>query len=260
MSNTKYFKSRIILKYALIIKEYFDLMNQNETLKNIHNPNPSLYIGMNAIHRVFEYILIKNKNIDQAYYYSQKCYYYYLEYMEQIIKSDLLQNLNHIDAVLFVYKKTIFDSENNSTTTISNIMTLNTEDFAIDEKDLRQLFQNISNFTKTLFFWSNHDITFENRVKLCDNFLHRYLHRIDSLDLTNSYLEIIQQKISMDFNKYEDLLNEMLERIEKIKKMSVMSECDKNEYFLMKFYVEQDTFQEKFHEDSTKNLVKWLFV
>jgi hypothetical protein len=64
----------------------------------------------------------------------------------------------------------------------------------------------------------------------------------------------------MDFDKYEDLLNEMLERIEKTKKMSVMSECDKNEYFLMKFYVEQDTFQEKFHEDSTKNLVKWLFV
>jgi hypothetical protein len=28
----------------------------------------------------------------------------------------------------------------------------------------------------------------------------------------------------------------------------------------MKFYVENDVFQEKFHEESTKNLVNWLFV
>ena len=34
MPNTKYFKNRVILKFALIIKEFFDLMNQNETLKN----------------------------------------------------------------------------------------------------------------------------------------------------------------------------------------------------------------------------------
>ena len=111
MTTTKYFKNRIILKYALIIKEYFDLMNQNETLKNLSNPNPSLYIGMNAIHRVFEYILIKNKNIDHAYYYSQKCYYYYLEYMEQIHKSDLLQNLNHIEKQKEDYINTYFTKD-----------------------------------------------------------------------------------------------------------------------------------------------------
>jgi hypothetical protein len=264
MANAKYFKNRVILKFALIIKEYIDLMNQNETLKNISNPNNSLFIGMNAIHRVFEYILIKNKNIDHAYYYSQKCYFYYLEYMEQIHKSDLLQNLNHIDAILFVYKKTIFDiydgEHSNSSTTISNIMTLNDEDLTLDEKDLRELLKKISNFTKTLFFWNNTNITFENRVKICDTFLHRYLHRIDSLDLTNSYLDMIQQKITMDYNKYEDLLNEILHKIEKTKKVLVLNEDDKNEYFLMKFYVERDVFQEKFQEESTKNLVNWLFV
>jgi hypothetical protein len=264
MANTKYFKNRVILKFALIIKEYFDLMNQNETLKNTNNPNNSLFIGMNAIHRVFEYILIKNKNIDHAYYYSQKCYFYYLEYMEQIHKSDLLQNLNHIDAILFVYKKTIFDiydgEHNNSSTTISNIMTLNDEDLTLDEKDLRELLKKISTFTKTLFFWNNNNITFENRVKICDTFLHRYLHRIDSLDLTNSYLDMIQQKITMNYSKYEDLLNEIIHKIERTKRVITLNEDDKNEYFLMKFYVENDIFQEKFHEESTKNLVNWLFV
>jgi hypothetical protein len=64
----------------------------------------------------------------------------------------------------------------------------------------------------------------------------------------------------MDYNKYEDLLNEMLQKIEKTKKIINLNEDDKNEYFLMKFYVENDVFQEKFHEESTKNLVNWLFV
>jgi hypothetical protein len=239
-------------------------MNQNETLKNISNLNNSLFIGMNAIHRVFEYILIKNKNIDNAYYYSQKCYFYYLEYMEQIYKSDLLHNLNHIDAILFVYKKTIFDiydgEHNNSSATISNIMMLNDEYLTLDEKDLRELLKKISNFTKTLFFWNNTNITFENRVKICDTFLHRYLHRIDSLDMTNSYLDMIQQTIVMDYHKYEDLLNEFIYKIERTKKIVHLNETDKNENFLMKFYVERDVFQEKFQEESTKNLVNWLFV
>jgi len=264
MSNTKYFKNRIILKYALIIKEYFDLMNQNEILKNSNNPNSYLYLGINAIHRVFEYVLIKKKSIDQAYYFSQKCYYYYLEYMEQIHKADLIQNLNHIDAILFVYQKTIIDmyngEQNNSSTTISNIMTLNDEDITVDEKELRILFHKISTFTKTLFCWGNTNITFENRITICDKFFHRYLHRIDTLDLADSYLEMIQQKSNLNFDLYHDLLSEMLHKIEKTKKMNVLNENDRNEYFLMKFYVEENVFQEKMDDGNMKNLVKWLFV
>jgi len=71
---------------------------------------------------------------------------------------------------------------------------------------------------------------------------------------------MIQQKITMNYSKYEDLLSEILHKIEKTKKLTNLNEDDKNEYFLMKFYVERDVFQEKFHEESTKNLVNWLFV
>lgn len=252
------------MKYALIIKEFFDLMNQSDTLKNLANTSSSLYIGMNAIHRVFEYVLIKMNNVDHAYYYSQKSYYYYLEYMEQIHKSDLSQNLNHMDAIMFVYKKTIFDIYNGESTnlsnTITNIMTLNSETLSVNEKELKTLFNNISNFTKTLFFWENNNITFENRIYICDNYLHRYLHKIEALELITSYLDIIQQKMNMDYVKYEELLKEILVKIEKTKKQNIINNEDKNEYFLLKFYVEEQTLHEKFHEGTTKELVKWLFV
>ena len=259
MTSTKYFKNRVILKYASVIKEYFTLINQSDTLKNIVNTNQSIYIGLTAIHRVFEYILLKTNNIDNAYYHSQKCYYYYLEYMEQINKTDLAQNLNHIDAVLFVFKKTIFDiyeSESNST---SNIMTLNNENITINEVDLRNLLGTIHHFTRILFFWENTKINIENRINICNKYLQRYLSKIDSLDMTKSYLEIIQQKIDMDYFKYEDLLNELLIKIEKTRKMNVLSETDKNDLFLYKFYVEEHIFKEKFNEGN-KELVNWLFV
>lgn len=264
MANSKYFESRIVLKYALIIKEYFDLMNQSSIIKNLANPNPSLFIGMNAINRVFEFVLIKLNNIDEAYYYSQKCSDYYLEYIEQIHKSDLVQNLNHMDAVMFVYKKTIFDiydgDYNESSSSIRNIMSLNNENLNNDQKNIHRFFNNITNFTKTLFFWNNNNITFDDRVKICDDFLHRHLHKVYSLELTRSYLEVIQQKIDMNYEKYIDLLKEILNRLETTKKIVTIKEEDRNEYFLRKFYLEQHIFYEKFNEDSTKELVKWLFV
>lgn len=258
--HSKYFRTRVINKYVSIIIEYFNLLNQSEIIKNLSNPSNSLFIGMNAVHRVFEFILIKTKNIDNAYFYSQKSYFYYLEYLEQIYKSDLSQNLNHMDAVLFIYKKTIFDiyNENDNNSSMSNIMTLNSDDLSIDEKDTRDLFNKIAFFTKTLFFWGNSKITFDNRINICKNYLSRYLNRIDSINMISSYIQIIQEKTDLKYEKYNDLLKEMLNRIEKTKKINNLTEIEKNEYFLMKFYVEQDIFQEKINSDDTKELIKWL--
>ena len=262
MSHVKFFRNHIISKYTNVMREFFKLMNQSEILKNSANPNPSLYIGMNAIHRVFEFTLLKTKSVDNAYYYSQKSYYIFLEYMEQINKSDLTQNLNHMDAILFVYKKTIYDIHDgetkNSSNTVSNIMSLNDDKMNYDDKQMKKILYQISVFSKIVFFWENDAINFEQRVAIANNHLERFLLRIDSIDLINSYLEMIQQKVSMDYNKYNELLEELIERFEKTKKNNILKEMDKDEIFLTKFYVEEDVFFEKFNEGTTKDLVKWM--
>jgi hypothetical protein len=99
-------KREIVDKYVRIMHEYFELMLQSDIMAELKYPVLSLNIGVNSLHRVFEYVLLKTKNIDTAYCYAQRTYYYYLEYMEQIYKANLSQNLNHMDAILFVYKKT----------------------------------------------------------------------------------------------------------------------------------------------------------
>jgi len=263
-------KTHIIDKYNIIIKEFFDLILNSESMNELKYPITSLYIGINSIHRVFEYVLLKTKSIEKAYYYSQRTYYYYLEYMEQIHRSNLSQSLNHMDAILFVYKKTIFDlydgnEQNDTSNKITNIMTLNNTVLIIDENEWRELFTKISKIINTIFDWNNIELNFYQRKDICDNYLGKFLLRGQNIDLTISYLEIIQEKIQFDYKQYEYLLKELLkicEIYEKSKKQRTGfdSESDKNEYFLMKFYIEEPIFREKLKGGNMKELVQWLYT
>jgi hypothetical protein len=263
-------KNQIIDKYTIILKEFFDLILQSESMSELKYPISSLYIGINSIHRVFEYVLLKTKSIEKAYYYSQRTYYYYLEYLEQIHHSNLSQNLNHMNAILFVYKKTIFDlydgnEQNDTSNKISNIMTLNNTILIIDENEWRELFMKISKIINTIFDWNNIELEFSNRKDICENYLGQFLLRVENIDLTISYLEIIQQKMQFDYKSYEFLLKELLkicEINEKSKKYrnEFKRESDKNEFFLMKFYIEEPIFREKLEGGDMKDLVQWLYI
>jgi len=264
--TNKNMKLQIIDKYAMVMKEFFVLVNKSDVMNELNYPITSIFNGMNVIHRVFEYVLIKMKNVDKAYFYSQKTYFYYLEYIEQIHKSNLSQSLNHIDAIMFVYKKTIFDMHdgegNQSSNTMNNIMTLNDETLTINEKEWRQMFLKISKLTNTLFHWQNTDYEFLDRMEICNLYLARFLQHIERMDMTNSYLEFIQQKIEINFETYENLLKEILEKKEKKKRTysDLLPEPEKNECFLMKFYVDEPAFREKFEGGNMKDFVKWLYL
>jgi len=103
----------IFIKYMTIINEYF-----KQYLENIFIQNPQYYIyilnrGISTLNHVFKILLIYTKNLDIVYYNCQKSYIYYIEFIQQIGDDNhsFLQ-LNSKDASLFVYKKTIFDINN----------------------------------------------------------------------------------------------------------------------------------------------------
>ena len=264
----KYFtlKHQIIEKYCEVLIEFFNLIQKSEIIKEMNYPIPSLYIGLNTIHRIFEYVLLKTKSIEKAIYYSQKTCYYYLEFIEQIYSSNLSQNLNHMDAVLFVYKKTIFDMYDGETTndsnTMTNIMTLNDDNIIIDEGEWQIIFSKLTRLTNILFYWENTIIGFHERINICEQYLNRYLIRIDQMFSTIEYLEIIQKKYSINYEKYDELLKEILERKERIKRErseTFSTEFDKNENFLIKFCLQESIFHEKFYNGNMKDFVTWLY-
>jgi hypothetical protein len=260
MHNSKTPKTKILELYSNLINEYYSALSESPVMKELNYPISSTYIGINAIHRVFEIVLLKTKSIEKTYYYSQKAYYYYLEYLEQIYRANLSQNLNHMDIVLFVYKKTIFgmcDGDNNdSSHTLSNIMTLNNDTLVIDEKEWRTILVKIMKVTNVLFYWENNNMSFFNRFEISKKYLNRFIHKIDVIDTTLQYLEITQEKMDIEYTIYENLIIELLKKIESIRsKRDIFS----NDVALMKFYIEEPICREKFENGNMHEFVRWLY-
>jgi hypothetical protein len=257
-------KSPIIDKitdtYVSILKEFVELINDSKHCDNPNNSIITMYIGMNTIHRVFEFILIKTKSIEKVCYYCKKTYYYYLEYMEQIFSSNLQQNLNQMDAILFVYKKTIFDlydGENEDTFgTMTNIIASNGEIMNIDDEILQKMLKNISKIMNTLFYWENTEFTLYERKELC-NYLDLFMKKCFSTPHIIFFLEILQKKISIKYQDYILLLKELIDLNDK--KIKKTYDNDINEWTLNKFYIQKNEFEDKINENNIKGLVKWVF-
>lgn len=100
-------------KYISLLIQYTFFINTNEELLK----NKNIYFiyekGLELINNIFCIIILYTKNIDLAYYNVQKSYYFYVEFInqiEQIQLTDLKLTCN--DAILFVFKKTIYEIDN----------------------------------------------------------------------------------------------------------------------------------------------------
>ena len=255
-------KTQIIEKYVKTITDFLLLFGQSSLIDESSN---IIYTGITTIHRVFEYVLSKTHSLEKTLYYAQKASYYYLEYMEQIINTN---SLNQIDAILFVYKKTIFDlydGENNSFNTMTNIMTLNEE--PLDQNDNIDWTVFLTTILKSLniiLFWSNSQINNNDRIEICKLYTLTWLKQTDNIDITNSYLEIIQQKLLVNGEPqlYMQLLKEITDKMlskPKQSKSKILADNEKNELYLMKFYIDETTLHAKFNENM-KEFVNWLYA
>ena len=104
-----------LLKQQLkITVEYIKLINDD----GFCNHKNKYYIsikGLETILHIFNNIILYTKNPTIAEYHSIRSIYLYKEYISQIIdESNSFLNLNTRDAILFIYKKTIFDIKNNT--------------------------------------------------------------------------------------------------------------------------------------------------
>jgi hypothetical protein len=221
--------------------------------KNNDLSETNVCIGINTINRVFEYTLVYTKCIEKTKYYAQRSYYYYLEYIEQIGDLYLSQGLNHMDAVLFVYKKTIFDLESDSENQSVNMLAMNTEPILSDADAIGSSLLKIFKLINILMYWNNKEVTFLNRKTLCQSFLFKFLKKLDNVEIIYTYLEILQRKIVMNYSSYEKLLIELSEK--KLKK----NNGDNLEKFLFKFYIDESILLEKFESGNMKDFVKWLY-
>lgn len=106
----------IFNKYNSIINDYLKHCFDNIYIQNNGYKKYIIRQGILTINHVFKLLLIYTKNIDLTYLNCQKAYVYFIEFIGQIGEDNhsFLQ-LNSKDASLFVYKKTIFEINNDIT-------------------------------------------------------------------------------------------------------------------------------------------------
>ena len=105
--------SEILTKYIKLVTEYLNYFFENNKIKTSNNLNFILIRGLETITHVFNTILYYTKNINITYLHSQKAYYFYIEFTSQILEdSNIFLQLSSKDAVIYVYKKTIYEINN----------------------------------------------------------------------------------------------------------------------------------------------------
>jgi hypothetical protein len=125
----------ILEKYLSILTEYFKHLEEGNF--DIYNRYYKYIIinGVNCINNIFKILLLYTNNIELVLYHTQKSFIYYIEFITQIgnENNNFLQ-LNSKDATLFVYKKTIFEINNDIR-----------KKFSI-KKDNKEILDNINNY------------------------------------------------------------------------------------------------------------------
>jgi len=232
--------SLIIDLYVKLINEYISLMGQSEILKSIHDKRHIIFSGLNALNHIFKINLVSTKNIHTTYYYCEKAGYCYLEYIEQINKTDILTSLNISDVISFVYKENILHhnehpseilSDNYPSNTFTNINIL-----VNDELD-RTLYK-MTSITNILLYWNNENVLFTDQQFICKNYLTNYLKFFiyRDYDILYEYLAIILEKIKMKTDIYFEFIEEFYKRIVYLDKKNRIPNPERLRYKIISFY------------------------
>jgi len=220
----------IIELYVRLVNEYYSIMEQSNILKTIENNRFIIYVGLTTINHIFKINLIATKNIQTTYYFCEKACYCYLEYIEQINKTEILNNLNINDVVKFVYKETILYNDDKP-----DIQLVNTHfsNVVISDK-LNFLFTILTRISTILLNWNNDYIDENTQSIICQKYLLKYLHIFNEKNNSEyiDYLETILEKTKMDKDIYIEFIEHFHKKIKN--KKNTHSE-DEIKYKIMMF-------------------------
>ena len=126
----------IVDKYLEVILDYIKYIFENIKIKKTNLSKYIMIRGLDTITHIFRFLLLYTKNLNMTYYNSQKAFYYYVEFVDQISEEEISYlKLNSNDAILYVYKKTIYQVDESYRKNI-DILT----------KDEKQIFEIINEY------------------------------------------------------------------------------------------------------------------
>jgi len=114
----------ILTKFVSVLIEYLSLIEEKIHMKNQDCYKFIVMRGLETIIHVFSMLFYYTQNLDLTYYHSQKAYYFYIEFIEQISDDNVsFLQLSSRDATTFVYKKTIYEINSEYKKTFRDLLT-----------------------------------------------------------------------------------------------------------------------------------------
>ena len=229
-------------KYGDLLIEYFNFINENIKIKNTFFSRFIIIRGLDTITNVFLYIFNATKNIDLTYFHCQKSFYFYVEFVGQISDDEksFLQ-LTSRDATTYVYKKTVFD--------INNEFKKQNELITDELKEQMDIIKSYINLYQTYLLKT---IKSENNnINVMDYIIKIYhklnnLHNKSEIVVLENITETLFYKIE-DSNKFYDLCSLIVKKF--VKNPEILKNANKK--------INSDEFNDKLIESSDK-FVTWL--
>ena len=233
--------NEITNEFCKIINEYLFHINDNIMIQNIKYYIFIIIRGLNMLKHIFNVILLYTKNLKVTVHHCKKAYLFYVEFIGQIGNDNhsYLQ-LNSKDAMLFVYKKTIFEINNEYRKQydlnnhvekklfeyINKFSTVYMEilEFVLDNDNMNleskmsyiMYIQKMSNKIVNKITLSNKNILL--KIEICDNYIY-YKNLLETknikideclfFNLSNFFIKKIQNKTITQKQIYEKLYDNL---------------------------------------------------
>ena len=249
----------ILSKFCELINEYLFHITENIIIQNRQYYIFILLRGLSTIKHIFNTMLLYTKNLDLTIYHTKKAYLFYVEFIGQIgEENNSYLQLNSKDATLFVYKKTIFEINNE----YRKQFILNKE-----EKERFKLFDIFSKLVVEMFETVVYNENFKGETRMSymmyiQKMTNKAVNKIiimdknvkEKIDICEKYLyykNLLQNKcINIDECLFFNLSNLFLKKIQNNRNISI-NDINKKMY--------HKNCNEKIVNETPLKFTNWLF-
>ena len=245
----------ILNKFVTSIIEYMRLISEKINMKNKPYYKFIFERGIETLMHIFSTIFYYTKNLELTFYHIQKAYYFYIEFIEQILDDNVtFLQLSSRDAILFVYKKTIYD--------LNNEYNKNIKEPNSDEKNILSLVNSYTYIYKNIvqFIINHKDFKYETKmdyINLCCDYiefisepLNKTKIKKGSIDCIYLFTNLLADK-KIEIKEFFTLLDEFIRKINIKKKID-----DKT----IKNKIYDSEINNFIVDDELNKIVDWVFT
>jgi hypothetical protein len=238
--------SIVLNKYKEYVFEFFYFILDNIKVKNTNYYKFIITRGLETQTNVFTTILYYTKNIELACFHCQKALYFYVEFVAQISEEqNMFLQLSSRDATSYVYKKTIYDINNEykknmdiadeKTVKEFNIIT---ENIKIQKIILLKMINNIDIFINERKYLDKYN-------KICSK-ISALPFELKSLIEVNLIIEFLDLEI-INIDKFLEIVSLLIKKISKNEEL--IKKC------LLKLYSEEKT---NYITETPEKFINWF--